>query len=110
MMKDFDRYDQGLRQIYDYLIGWCDHRWAPIIAGWLDVLSPDMSPMLLLAHVKRSMKATGGMGSLGDLSISPGNGHQIENDRVAIGEASEKLWKLTAKLFQAADTIRARLE
>jgi len=44
------------------------------------------------------------MGSLGDFSIAPENGHAIQSDRRQISEASRVLWKLTAELFQ--DSVR----
>jgi hypothetical protein len=51
------------------------------------------------------MKVTSGMGSLGDLSIYPGNGHKISNDRAEISRASKGLWDMTEELYEAAKAI-----
>lgn len=104
-MTNIARYVALLQRIRDYLVTFGDEYWAPLLNEWLAELGDDVSDAYLREHASRSMKATSGMGSLGDLSISPGNGHKISNDREEISRASNRLWDMTEELYVAAKAI-----
>ena len=55
------------------------------------------------------MKACAGMGSLGDLTIAPDNGHTVPNDPVAMSSASRGLWVMTDQLYELALQVRSSL-
>jgi len=96
------RYRERLNEMRDYLLSYGDVRWAPVLEQWIVELDQCAGWAQLSDHARRTLKATGGMGSLGDLSISPANGHSIANDRAAIGEASGRLWEMTRQLYDDA--------
>jgi hypothetical protein len=78
-----------LIRIRDYLRNYEDRKWSARLDGWLDELDSITPLNALRAHVERSQRATGGMGSLGDLTICPQAGHAIANDRDAMSAASQ---------------------
>ena len=104
-MPDTSAYKSTLKDIHSYLTSFEDRYWAPVLARWIAELETDLSPSELHQHVQRTLNATGGMGSLGDLSIAPINGHRIAGDRDEISRASEKLWQMVARLYLVAKSL-----
>jgi hypothetical protein len=52
----------------------------------------------LKAHLLRTRRALGGMGSIADVVICPQAGHNISNDKSTIKAANDRLLELTKKL------------
>src|SRR5687767_3255931 len=100
MTADVTRYRTVLKHIHDYLASFEDARWAPVLERWIEELGDCATTESVQEHARRTIKATGGMGSLGDLSISAANGHAISDDVDEIGRASETLWQMTAELYR----------
>lgn len=109
-MVNITAYRQLLREIRDYLVSYEDRRWTPVLEEWSAELEGEVPPNFLIEHLQRSMKATGGMGSIGDLYIAPENGHRIADDPAAIDAASERLWSMTAALYKEAKSLLDRLQ
>jgi threonine aldolase len=99
---DLAAYRDVLTRIRDYLRIYGEDKWTARVDEWLRELADIRSLSALRTHVERSKRATGGMGSLGDLTICRQNGHIIENDVRKITEASQGLHALTAQLYHEA--------
>lgn len=108
-MENTDSYRNILTRLRDYLASYGDTKWKGRIEDWLQELDSIASIHALRSHLERSQRATGGMGSLGDLTICPQNGHSIRNDRTAISEASSGLWGLTSELYRVTSEQLAGL-
>jgi len=106
---DTSRYREILTRIRDYLLIYADQKWSGRVDEWIHELNESSSPKSLRLHIERSQKATSGMGSLGDLTICPQNGHRIQNDRQLISEASNGLWALTSELYQESKALLTQL-
>ena len=102
---DITRYKQVLIEIRDYLASFGDRLWTPVLDEWLTDLDSDLPLTGLVSHVRRSLMATGGMGSLGDFYIAAENGHSISDDPAESSRASQRLWNMTSRLYQEAIAI-----
>lgn len=77
--------------------------WPPILAEWLsqlDALEQRGGRESLLAHLMEAKKATGGMGSLGDIVICPESGYSVGPDERQIKAANAELLRLVHELFK----------
>ncbi len=72
-------YRDILARTHDYLASYRDDIWAPRLETWLTELDRVKTSGDLRSHAERSRQFSAGMGSLGDLSISPRNGHAIDD-------------------------------
>lgn len=101
---DITTYLDVLTRIREYLRSYDEKKWSTRLDEWIRELRGIDSTKALRIHIERSRRATGGMGSLGDLTICPQAGHAIVNDRAAISAASQQLWSMTSQLY--AETTR----
>jgi len=108
-MPDTAAYRGLLTRIRDYLLSYGDTKWSARLEGWLRELDGSGSPNSLRSHVERSQRATGGMGSLGDLTICSQNGHSIADDRTLITAASKGLSALMTELYLETKNLLAQL-
>jgi hypothetical protein len=108
-MVNASHYREILGRTADYLTSYRDAVWAPRLEAWLNDLDRVKTNGDLRGHAERSRAATFGMGSLGDFSITPGNGHAIAGDRKEIGAASSALWSLALELYDESDRLLREL-
>jgi len=106
---DITAYRDVLTRIRDYLRIYDEKKWSSRVDEWLRELDDIKTPSALRTHVERSQRTTGGMGSLGDLTICPQNGHIIEHDVKRITEASQGLYRLTAELYQETKLLLSKV-
>jgi hypothetical protein len=108
-MPDLDRYRRLLEQIRSHLIAHGVQVWPATLDSWLRELNALVgsqgSKRALEQHVMRSRKATGGMGSLGDIVICLQAGHRISDDEGAISDASATLRQLVSALYAETTTL-----
>ena len=104
-MINIANYKTILVELIDYLATFHDSRWVPTLQRWVVELDECTSVSELRAHATRSVAASHGMGSLGDFSICPQNGHMIANDRHQMSQASRGLWQLTARLYEESQQV-----
>jgi hypothetical protein len=96
---DIGRYRELLHRIRQYLSGYGDRRWPPILDEWLAELAAcEGSSTRLEEHLRRTRRAVSGMGSLGDVFISPESGHRIADDDETVHEANGDLLSLVRSL------------
>jgi hypothetical protein len=92
------RYKKLLKELQCFLELYAETKWANRLRQWvseLDGLTLDGGT----AHLRRTQKALGGMGSIGDIVICPENGHSILNEEVQVNDANERLRKFISDLF-----------
>jgi|ERR1041385_1462027 hypothetical protein len=106
---DVTTYRSILTDIRDHLRRYDERRWSARLDDWLRELDHIHSPDELRSHLQRSQKATGGMGSIGDLTICPQAGHAIANDPAVIAAASKQLWALVSELYSEAKQLLSGL-
>jgi hypothetical protein len=92
------RYKELLKELQRFLERYAEIKWATRLQQWvseLDGLTLDREQ----DHLRRTQKALGGMGSIGDIVICPENGHSISNEEAQIDDANERLKKFVSDLF-----------
>ena len=92
-----DSYRDLLQQIRSHLAHYSVPLWPTRLDDWLRELDR-VDPEQLRAHLLRTRKALGGMGSIADVVICPQAGHDIPNDMPTIKAANDKLLKLVDEL------------
>lgn len=95
-MDDFDHYRDALAQIADHLAAHGEAHWSQTLRQWLREL--DGPGLRGLAHVRRTRRCLGGMGSLGDVVICPEAGHKIANDPATVKAANDRLLSMVHEL------------
>lgn len=84
-----DMYRARLVKVRRYLAEIRDGRWPRVLDEWLrDLPTAAGSPDRLEEHLKRSRRGISGMGSLGDLYITPEAGHLVAADDSSIRQAN----------------------
>jgi hypothetical protein len=91
-------YRRLLEQVRDHLEKYGVPGWPAQLDQWARELDR-LDPAELKAHLVRTQKALGGMGSIGDVVICTEAGHKIANDKSAIKEANETLLALVEALY-----------
>lgn len=98
MDSRFARYKELLKELQFFLERYAEIKWANRLRDWvneLDGLTWDGAAN----HLRRTQKALGGMGSIGDIVICPENGHSVSNEEAKVNEANERLRKFVSDLF-----------
>jgi len=86
-----------LKQIRDHLKRYGVPGWPARLDKWARELD-QLDPGKLRAHLLRTRKSLGGMGSIGDIVICPEARHNIPKDELAIKTANDTLLALVGKL------------
>jgi hypothetical protein len=110
---DLDRYRRLLEQIRSHLIAYGVQVWPGTLDSWLHELNGLNGSLgsegALVQHVMRSRKATGGMGSLGDIVICPQAGHRISDEEGEIRDVNATLRRLVSTLYAETTTLLSTL-
>lgn len=104
-------YRRALEAIGAYLARFGVRDWPERLRAWVSELDAAVEARQgdrIVAHVARSQRATGGMGSLGDIFISPEAGDQISGDEHAIRQANDQLNVLVNELYRQTLTLLNR--
>jgi hypothetical protein len=92
-----DAYRKLLEQIRDHLKKYGVRGWPARLDEWARELD-QLEPGKLKAHLFRTQKSLGGMGSISDIVICPEAGYNIPNDESAIKAANDTLLGLVGRL------------
>lgn len=92
-----DSYRKLLEQIRDHLRQYDVPGWPARLDKWLSELD-QLDPQKMKAHLLRSQRSLGGMGSISDIVICPEAGHKIAADEHLIKAANGVLLTLVEKL------------
>jgi len=104
------RYGTTLLKIETFLRECCVKNWPDRLADWqiqlrkLQEATP-YDEQRLREHLTRSRKATGGMGSLGDIFISPSAGDCIADNPAEIAATNSQLKTLIHALYEISDRL-----
>ena len=101
-----DRYLKLLKEIRTHLATFGNTRWPPRLDDWIrefDVSQHDSAQRV--AHLQRTRRALGGMGSIADVVIRPDATRSIDNDDRTIKKANETLLRLVAQLDKEVDNL-----
>ncbi len=92
------RYKELLNELQVFFERYAETKWANRLREWVHELD-GLTWNGATDHLKRTQKALGGMGSIGDIVICPENGHSISNEEAQVNEANERLKKLVSDMF-----------
>jgi predicted DNA-binding protein YlxM (UPF0122 family) len=90
-------YRRLLEETKNHLEKYAEKRWSSRLSEWIAELD-SLSGPAISNHVKRTQRALGGMGSIGDVVISPEAGHKISTDEGEIEKANRRLIQLVQAL------------
>ncbi len=96
-------YRRTLEALRVHLTRFGVREWPARLERWLaelDVAVEASQADAIVAHIGRSQRATGGMGSIGDVFISPEAGDRVPSDDLAIRLANDQLNALVNTLYQ----------
>jgi hypothetical protein len=100
----YAHYKELLLELHQHLVGVSEKKWAERLQEWIKELD-GADKDGVINHLKRTQKALGGMGSIGDIVICPENGHSIPSDEDQINRANERLKGLVSNLFSEIERL-----
>ncbi len=113
-METLDRYSELLKELRDHLARFEDRRWPPLLGAWLRELERSERQQDVVKtgvdHLRRTQRALGGMGSIGDVVICPEAGHAIANDENEIRNANDRLLELVMAIDREISALLSGLE
>jgi len=110
MKPSIEQYELALVALRDFLKASGANAWAQRLALWvtdLHTISRDTSA--LCNHLHRSWFATGGMGSLGDITLCEENRNTIPPHLASFDEANQSRRALVETLFLVTRALSAEL-
>jgi hypothetical protein len=106
------KYRELLSNIRSLFDAYGEFDWASTISRWIDELDAAVannSHVEIEKNMARTKKSLGGMGSIGDVVISPEAGHKIASDMTTTDNANERLLALVHQLWDELLPIKSKI-
>jgi len=105
------RYAETLKELHSFLSRYREQVWAPILEKWITELehlqrTAKTSPQIT-EHALRTRRSIGGMGSIGDISITPQPGYRVWAWTWNVSRVNRRLHRLVSALYDSTSPFDA---